>query len=376
MPQWTANIEKIRNFYTQRYPVVVSGINNCYNVTGPFPLEVNVTPAGSGYIQLNSLNLKSFPFSGNYYGNTSISLEAIQSNPGYEFDHWETLHHQPMPSDTATHITLDLTTTEEITAVFVPRTLSDSLIINEINYHSAANFDPGDWVEFFNPHAHSLNISNWKFKDENDLHEFLFPQGTIIQPGGYLVLAENMHNFDSLFPDVTNYLGPMGFGLSGNGELIRLYHSNGAMVDTVHYDDEAPWPTEPDGTGPTLELISPLLDNALASSWKASLTPHGTPGEQNSNNVFIPEHSGDKVEIMVLPNPFHSSAKVVVSSSIKLDNGQLVIVDLYGKEVDRYDHISGNQLIVSRHGLNSGIYVFHLINGDGKRIGTGKLLVD
>ena len=56
----------------------------------------------------------------------------------------------------------------------------------------------------------------------------------------------------------------MSFGFSGQGELIRLYDHTGLLIDTVHYDDNLPWPDEPDGNGPTLELISPLLDNALA----------------------------------------------------------------------------------------------------------------
>ena len=49
----------------------------------------------------------------------------------------------------------------------------------------------------------------------------------------------------------------------------------------MEYDDASPWPTEPDGEGPTLELIDPDLDNSLAQSWAASMG-HGTPGDVNS----------------------------------------------------------------------------------------------
>jgi hypothetical protein len=262
-------------------------------------------------------------------------------------------------------------------AVFVPRVLSDSLIINEINYHSAANFDPGDWVELYNPQQHPLDITSWKFKDEVDTHEFIFPAGTIIPPGGFLVVAENMKSFDSLFPNVTNYIGPMGFGLSGNGELTRVFNSNGLMVDTVHYDDTAPWPTEPDGTGPTLELISPSLDNALASSWKASCEPHGTPGEQNCSNVFIPQYQSDiNVSFLVYPNPFSISASIVIRSAKPIDNGILVIYDLPGKEVRRLNNIKSNHVIVNREDLSPGVYFFHLYYSAGKSFGSGKLIVE
>lgn len=38
------------------------------------------------------------------------------------------------------------------------------------------------------------------------------------------------------------------------------------------------WPTEPAGNGPSLELIDPLLDNSVASSWRESGVDGGTPG--------------------------------------------------------------------------------------------------
>ena len=261
--------------------------------------------------------------------------------------------------------------------VFIPIVFSDSLIINEINYHSADNFDPGDWIELYNPQQYAVNISNWKLKDEVDAHEFIFPAGSIIPSGGFLVVAENMNSFDSLFPNVSNYMGPMGFGLSGNGELIRLYNSNGSMVDTVHYDDKAPWPTEPDGTGPTLELISPLLDNALASSWKASCEPHGTPGEQNCTNVFIPQYRSDRtVSFLVYPNPFTTSASIVIKSAKPIENATLIIYDLTGNEMRRLDHIRSNRVSVDRENLPPGIYLFTLYYGEDSSFGTGKLVAE
>ena len=262
-------------------------------------------------------------------------------------------------------------------AVFAPGVLSDSLIINEINYHSSATFDPGDWVEVFNPHPYPLDITNWKLRDEVDTHEFIFPAGTILPPGGFLVVAEIITSFHSLFPNVSNYVGPMGFGLSGNGELIRLYNSNGSMVDTVHYNDKAPWPTEPDGTGPTLELISPSLDNALASSWKASCEPHGTPGEQNCTNIFIPQYESERtISFLVCPNPFTISASIVIRSPGPVENGTLVIYDLPGKEVKRLEHIRSNHVTIDRQGLSPGIYLFYLYSGNDKRFGTGKFVVE
>ena len=46
--------------------------------------------------------------------------------------------------------------------------IDNALVINEINYNSSDDFNPEDWVELYNPTDNTINISNWKFKDEND----------------------------------------------------------------------------------------------------------------------------------------------------------------------------------------------------------------
>ena len=76
-------------------------------------------------------------------------------------------------------------------------------------------------------------------------------------------------------------VGPFDFGLGGGGDEIRIFDYDGILKDSVSYDDTDPWPIEPDGNGPTLELISPDLDNALSSSWVSSQN-YGTPGEENT----------------------------------------------------------------------------------------------
>ncbi len=378
IPEWNDNVQKIRDFYNIRYQVVWDGMNGCYNTTGPYPVTVDLQPAGSGYVRLNSLVLKDFPFSGQYFGGINIALEAMETNPSYEFDHWEVQHHTLNPSDTSLAVTLSLTTGEDIVAVFVPRILADSLVINEINYHSADDFDPGDWVELYNPHGNTLDISGWKFKDENDAHEFVFPTGTTIPSQGYLVLAENLNAFDSLFPTVTNFMGPIGFGFSGNGELLRLYNDEGMIVDTVHYDDNAPWPTEPDGNGPTLELINPGLDNALAESWEASCAPHGTPGERNCVYVSVATIKGSDAQasFIVIPNPVHNSAKIRINTEQDILDGTLSVYNILGNEVRRIENITSKEILIDRNGMPPGSYYFRFIDRRSDTAGNGKLIID
>ena len=210
-----------------------------------------------------------------------------------------------------------------------------SIVINEINYNSADNeFDPDDWVELYNPTSETISIGLWEFKDENDDHVFTIAEDVSLAPDQYLVLCKDGAAFTALFPDVSNYVGDLGFGLSGDGELIRLFDSSGVLVDAVEYDDSDPWPEEPDGNGPTLELINPNVDNALAENWSAS-SGYGSPGSLNSSYMSNEDEVLTSTEFILnynYPNPFNP----VTTISYKLPQAALVrmtIYDLLGRQV-------------------------------------------
>jgi len=285
--EWRTNVQKVRNFITDRHGYFPEGLEGCYGITGPYPINVSVEPADAGIVHLNSLVLEEFPWEGDYFGGIDIKLKAVSVDPNYEFDQWVLDNHSVYPSNTNSEVTLDLNQADNIVARFIPRVLTDSLVINEINYHSSDDFNPGDWVEIYNPMPVEMDLTNWEFKDEDDEHIFTFPESTVIEPYGFLVLCFDSAAFHVLFPDVSNYIGDLGFGFSGGGELLRLFDTTGYLVDFVEYDDTDPWPTEPDGNGPTLELINAHLDNSVAESWAASIEPHGTPGAVNSVHVIF-----------------------------------------------------------------------------------------
>ena len=158
--------------------------------------------------------------------------------------------------------------------------------------------DPADWVELYNSTNDSISIGLWEFKDGNDDHVFIIPEDQVMVPGEYLVLCRDTLAFKENFPSVVNFAGELGFGLSGGGELIRLLNSNGDTVDVVEYDNASPWPTEPDGNGPTLELIYPSLNNDSGTNWAASDINGGTPGMINS--VYAADNSNSIVSGIVI----------------------------------------------------------------------------
>ena len=155
------------------------------------------------------------------------------------------------------------------------------VVINEINYNSLDSFDPDDWVEIYNSSNETIDLGSWLLKDDKDDHIFTIPLNTLLLPNQYLIFCTDTIKFTALFPDVNPYYGDLGFGLGGGGDIVRLFDYNGLLVDIVEYDDIAPWDTLADGSGATLELNHPSLDNTLGENWSASQS-HGTPGAVNS----------------------------------------------------------------------------------------------
>ncbi|MCP4547762.1 MAG: T9SS type A sorting domain-containing protein [bacterium] len=206
-----------------------------------------------------------------------------------------------------------------------------AIVINEINYNSSALFDPEDWIELHNTALSSVDVSGMIFKDDDDLHAFVIPDETTIEAQGFLVLCRDLEAFRNLFPGIATAVGDMTFGLSGSGEVIRLYTAEGILVDNVHYDDVAPWPTEPDGNGPTLELIDPLADNALASNWVAS-AGNGSPGRPN-NTIGVAGTQPVRAPMLrrAYPNPFnpHTTISFALPARGQLS---LVIYDVRGRQ--------------------------------------------
>lgn len=377
LSQWNENVQKIRDFVTTRYQVVTTGLNDCYSLTGPYQMVVTMDPPQVGQLKVNSLTLTDLPWTGSYYGGMETKLTAFETNQQYRFSHWESNNSSILPFDTARSIRIQLGSNDTIRAVYEERIFADSLVINEINYNSSPDFDPGDWVELYNPQEYELDISNWVFKDEDDLHAYTFSQGTKIPAKGYVVIAFDPTAFHTLFPAVTNYVGPMGFGLAGGGELIRLYDKTGTLIDTVNYDDVAPWPTRPDGQGATLELISPVLDNALAESWKASgIGGHGTPGEGNSVNVGTNDPlAASKFTVSIYPNPFRTTATLTISSNTAVTNTLLEVFTLTGQKVMQIDNVSSTQIEIQRDGLKAGCYIVRLTDKTQNTSCSAKMMV-
>jgi hypothetical protein len=161
-----------------------------------------------------------------------------------------------------------------------------NVVINEIMYNPAVA--DSSFVEVHNIHAAvTFDLSNWRL----DGADFTFPEGTIIRPGGFAVVANDPWAFASTYGATIPLAGMFGGSLDNGGETLKLVKPGATpaldeVIDEVRYDDDLPWPVAADGSGPSLQLIDPTRDNYRAGNWTAVPTntapPYYTPGATNS----------------------------------------------------------------------------------------------
>lgn len=177
--------------------------------------------------------------------------------------------------------------------LFVSFASHAQVVINEI-FYNAPGTDLEEFIELHNVGSTPVDLQNYTFT-QGVTHTFA---GGTIPAGGYFIIAKDSTDFHNAFgmaPDAEW----TGGALSNGGEDITLYDSNGAFVDSVDYSDVAPWPTNADGGGQSLQLCDPGTDNNDAANWGTSNIGTGfsnngvdsiyaTPGAINSCVAVVP----------------------------------------------------------------------------------------
>lgn len=154
------------------------------------------------------------------------------------------------------------------------------LALTEIMFNPPAlgptNGDDFEFVELQNTGASVLNLSGLTF---TDAISFTFPNGTLLAPGAFLVLAQNSNAFAARYPGVP-LAGVYSGRLANGGERLSLAHPLGTGIFSVDFDDEAPWPLAADGYGFSIVPRQPGLSQApdRGQSWRASTQLGGSPG--------------------------------------------------------------------------------------------------
>ena len=360
---WDYHIQVIRNFAQLRPHYMRQYLESFFDISNL--TEARFYSTLGGKIKINTIVPESNLWIGEYYEEVPINVEAIPDS-GFIFASWAQY------PESGSVMNVQVYQDFYLTAYFTPYIDNDTidLVINEINYNSSDLFDTGDWIEIYNNGTQGVDLNGYYFTDDNPEHRYTFPAYSIIGPGEYIVLAQDTVSFLALFPNIQDIYGSFDFGLRGSGEEISLYDLSDRLLDRVEYDDAFPWPLEPDGNGPTLELIHPDSSNENASAWGFS-SGNGSPGSINSiaEELFILNNNITSNHLVhsAFPNPFNSRVKIVFNVSNNRDDYKLSIVNVLGETVRIFNSqkiYSGMNTILWNgkndfgHDLSTGIYFF------------------
>ena len=170
--------------------------------------------------------------------------------------------------------------------------LQQFLMITEIMYHPAGPALPGGADDDFE-YIELQNISNLVTLDLTDVrfhkgidYNFIDGDITLLFPGERVLIVKNRAAFEARYGLGLPIAGEweLGDSLSNGGEQVALAFGADTDIHDFIYDDSQPWPTAPDGSGPSMVLVDPQAapDHALAASWTTSISPVGTPGLPDS----------------------------------------------------------------------------------------------
>ncbi|WP_193213681.1 CotH kinase family protein [Luteolibacter marinus] len=173
-----------------------------------------------------------------------------------------------------------------------------SLVVSEIMYHPA-NPSPAEeaagytedgvfeYIELQNVSDETIDLTGVVISNSFDF-DFTGAELTVLDPGQVVLVVRNRAAFElrygSGLPVAGEWGDPAspdgGSSLSNGGERILITAADTSFIRDFVYDDGDGWPVEPDGDGPSLELVNSfgLPDHAQGSNWKASAAPAGTPG--------------------------------------------------------------------------------------------------
>jgi hypothetical protein len=260
--QWFAE----RRVFLQNQLAAVSA---SFTINGPSGLVSDITPVtltGTAPVEVKTIRVNGAAFEPTWTSVNTFDLEVPlwQSGTNVLALVGHDSKGNPLPGATA-ELTIDY--------VGVPPPEWNRMV--RINEWMAANdgvmvdpadADADDWIELFNLGVAAADLSGFHLSDDlSDRTRWRMPEGTVIPPGGYLLIwadGEPAQNGADLHA---------GFQLSRDGESIGLFAPDGSLIDSVTFGlqvDDLSQGRSPDGVGSIAFLTAPTPRGPNASPYR------------------------------------------------------------------------------------------------------------
>ena len=185
--------------------------------------------------------------------------------------------------------------------VYIPLLLKDwpetRLVFSEVLYDTSDAEPDGEWVEFYNVGDRRIDLSDYKFGDEESLGGregmLRFPVGTIVEIKQTIIVASEAITFEARYgqppdfemresdpavPNMLKYTAWAGgnVSLDNNGDELLLLNEDNEVVDALSYGDSTFFfdpPAEKAKEDQSLARNPVNQDSDTAADWIVQTTP-------------------------------------------------------------------------------------------------------
>lgn len=169
------------------------------------------------------------------------------------------------------------------------KTYPSGIVINEIIPSPAGEDKLEEWLEILNKNNEEIDLSGWKIQDtKGAITTYTFPEGTLIGPKGFLILARPTTKIT----------------LNNDSDSLNLIQPNGEITDTVTYE----------------KAVEGESYNRTESgwAWSATLTPGSTNIVASPFKEKGAQESQTKKELAAVGEQLPESSDFLYTLSIAL----------------------------------------------------------
>ena len=241
----------------------------------------------------------------------------------------------------------------------LPKIADEPLIINEVYYDPHPDDGDRTFVELFNRGTESYNLSNAKFHSGLS---FTFPEGTVVDPGEYVLVVANSSHYEDLGVQVFEY----DENDLSQGAILSIRNEIGLEVDYADYRGVATCGASTE-EGFSLALDESGLDNSVLINWTPALQFGGTPGRTNSLEQLesVPARSSNVRVTEIHHSPSSPTIEEVAAGFSSAD--QFEYIELTNVSPSEIVSLEGVRLVVGAS--------FTFAGGPQSLLGPGNRLV-
>ncbi len=215
--------------------------------------------------------------------------------------------------------------------LIMPMVSFASVSINEVMYDLEGTDTDREWLELKNVGSESINLSSWKFYENNSNHGLTVYSGDeSISPGGFAVIVDSPETFLADWPSFSGNLFDSSWSsFSNTGESFSIKNEDGDVVDEFTYVPE----DGAGGDGNSLQVLGGEIVPASPTPGEenqGSIQESGGGEDQNSDQSTETEEETPKTfNTFVIPDRVVSGEKIKFEPKLYDNEGELMFKELF-----------------------------------------------